>query len=101
MNTEMVIEKKTWRKRLNAYSYSLDDKSQSYRFSKEIEKEIMRFLDDITKTTLCVGSFNIEKEPWRILALNDYRKFGVKILEKPTANNTTELHLIKKVLAFN
>jgi hypothetical protein len=90
---------KTWNRRLQNHSYSLDDRNLSYNFSKNLEKDILKFLDNHEAHTMLIGEFNIEKEPWRMLAINDYKKFGVKILEKPINDKLTEIHLIKKSLS--
>ncbi len=93
------METVKWKRRLADYRYSLDDRTMSHKFSKELEKEILAFLDDNKKTTLLIGTFNIAREPWRMLAINDYKKFGVKLLEKPINETMTEIHLIKKPLS--
>jgi hypothetical protein len=47
-------------------------------FGRSIEHLINTFISN-NETKLSIGTFNIEKEPWRILTANSFRRLGLKI----------------------
>ena len=54
----------------------------SYKYQKEIEPKVSAFLDDMKQKVLILGTFNLNKEPWRLLAVAEYRKYNLKIRER-------------------
>ncbi len=87
-----------WVKRAQTYRYSQDDRTLSWKFRNEIDSAINAFLDNISQQNYTVGIYDLNKEPWRMAAIIDYRKYGVKVVEKKTDNNHTEITLVKKKL---
>lgn len=97
-----------WQKRLERHRYSQDDRMLSYKYQKELEPVVNKFLDESKEKVLVVGVFDLTREPWRRLAINEFRKFGLKVMEKNVNEviieskenkealvNKTELSLIK------
>jgi len=81
----------------------MDDRKLSYNFKKEIEPKVDAFLASQDKTLL-IGNFNISKEPWRIMALSEFCRLGLKLQTKelPSADSKdllTEVTFIKKKLS--
>ena len=70
-----------WQKRQENHRYSQDDRALAYKFTKEIDPLIDKFLGDRKKKLLVVGTYDTTKEPWRLLAVAGYRKYGLKLLE--------------------
>jgi hypothetical protein len=83
-----------WSDRLALHRYSQDERALSYKFIREISGRVDAFLDDATTKSLVVGSYDLEKEPWRLAAVGDFRKYNLKLREKATAEGT-ELSLHK------
>jgi hypothetical protein len=86
----------SWAKRSTSYRYSQDDRTKAWRFGQEIATIINNFLDDNAAKQLVLGTYNFVKEPWRMAPVVDYRKYGIKIVEKKTDDENTEIILIKK-----
>lgn len=72
----------SWLKRAETHRYSQDDRMLSYKFGQELAPKINSFLDDAKSKELVLGTYNLTKEPWKLIAINEFRKFGVKIIEK-------------------
>ncbi len=85
-----------WAKRLESHRYSLDERNLAYKYEKEITESINKFLDG-KDSAMKLGEFNFVLEPWRLVALNNFRKYGLKILEKriPSRDNIVEITLKK------
>jgi hypothetical protein len=75
-----------WQRRLDLHRYSQDDRALSYKYQRELEPIVNAFMDDVKQKTLILGSFDADKEPWRLLAINNFRKFGLKVIEKPVSS---------------
>ena len=88
-----------WTKRLATHRYSQDERSLSFKFSQELQPLVDTFLADMSRKTLSVGVFNIQKEPWRVLGVMDFRKYGLKLIEKYHSDEQTELILRKQKLS--
>ncbi len=89
-----------WRRRQANYHYSQDDRTLSYKYGQEIKEQVNKFVDDVNAQSLSLGSFNLQKEPWRLLAVREFRNLGLKILEKDNpSTDTTEIVLVKKSLS--
>ena len=87
-----------WSKRINSYRYSQDDRSLAYKFSREINDTVNTFLDDPKRRKMLVGTYDTRREPWRLLALAEFRKFGIKIQETipdPLNPNDVQIVLVK------
>lgn len=90
----------SWRRRQDNYHYSQDERTLSYKYSQEIKEQINKFLDDIHTHSLSLGTFDLHKEPWRLLAVREYRNFGIKIIEKDDPKtDKTEIVLVKQSLS--
>lgn len=87
-----------WVKRAQKYRYSQDDRTLSWKFRNELEPLINSFLDNVTQQSYAVGTYNLNKEPWRMASIVDYRKYGLKVVEKKIDNDSTEVTLVKKKL---
>lgn len=87
-----------WSKRLATHRYSQDERSLSYKFVQELQPTVESFLNSSNKT-LSVGVFNIQQEPWRVLAVLEFRKYGLKMVEKYISDNEIELILRKQKLS--
>ena len=88
------------RQRMATHHYSQDDRTLAYKYQKELEPVINKFIDDFKETNFFLGTFNLAKEPWRLVSVGELRKFGLKLLEKPNAANKdlTDLSFTKKKL---
>ena len=86
-----------WIDRLNTHHYSKDDRMLSYNFKNEIMPIIDKFMDDFKENTLIIGSYNLSREPWRLLPLYECRKSGFKIIQKENATDKTltDLKIVK------
>jgi hypothetical protein len=89
---------KEWSNRMENYHYSQDDRTLSYKYQRELEGKINKFLSDPKENELQMGSFNLTMEPWRLLAISDFRKFGLQLVEKHNKDNDmlTDIKLVKK-----
>jgi hypothetical protein len=88
----------SWTKRAQNYRYSQDDRTLSWKFRNELEPLVNSFLDNPIQQSYTVGTYNINKEPWRMAAIVDYRKYSLKIIEKKVDGDNTEITLVKKKL---
>jgi hypothetical protein len=89
-----------WRRRQDNYHYSQDERTLSYKYGQEIKETVNKFLDDVHVNSLSLGVFDLHKEPWRLLAVREYRNLGLKIIEKDIPDqDKTELIIVKKSLA--
>jgi hypothetical protein len=79
-----------WTKRISNYRYSQDERALSWKFKNEINSRVEAFLDDQSAKELIIGTYDIGKEPWRLLAIADYRKYNVKIGTRPVSTQSTE-----------
>ncbi len=87
----------SWAKRAESHRYSQDDRGKQWRFEKELSIRIDPFIDDAKQTSIVVGTYNLELEPWRMAAVISFRKFNLKILEKEIPNTeNTEITLVKQ-----
>ncbi len=87
----------SWAKRAESHRYSQDDRGKQWRFEKELATKIDPFIDDAKQTSMVVGTYNLELEPWRMAAIISFRKYNLKILEKAVLNTeTTEITLVKQ-----
>lgn len=68
-----------WQKRQATHRYSQDDRSLAYKFTIQLDKKINVFLEDPASKRFVVGVYDVVKEPWRLLAISSYRKFGLKL----------------------
>jgi hypothetical protein len=89
----------SWAKRSTTHRYSQDDRMKAWKFGQEIAIPLNAFLDDIATKQFVLGTYNFVKEPWRMAPVVDYRKYGVKIVEKKIDDENTEITLIKKKLS--
>ena len=81
----------SWQNRIANYRYSQDDRALSYKYTKEIEPIIDAFLDDIKIKKQVIGTFNTKLEPWRLLAIASFRKYGIKVRESIADPATPDL----------
>lgn len=92
-----------WAKRLDK-RYSQDERMLAYKFKVELDKQVNAFLDDQKTRSLKLGPYNLSKEPWRLAAANEFRKFQLKIImhscDKPN-DQLTEIHLVKQRVQAN
>ncbi len=72
---------KEWQDRLAKHRYSQQDSTLAYKFTESLKKEVDKFLDDFMMKTFSCGKYDLKKEPWRLLALAEFRKYGVKVKE--------------------
>jgi hypothetical protein len=76
-----------WQNRLARHRYSQDDRSLSWKFQKELDPKVNAFLDgDVKEKSLSLGSYDLQREPWRLLAVNEFRKYGLKVVAKEVAS---------------
>ena len=80
-----------WQNRSANYRYSQDDRVLSYKYKKEIEPIVNKFLDSHTSKKLLIGTFDVSSEPWKLLAIADYRKFGLKMRQYVKNKETPNL----------
>lgn len=87
-----------WTKRQDRYHYSQDDRTLSYKFKKELDPMVDKFIDTPGELSVLIGSFNIAVEPWRLLSVNDFRQLGLKVVERKNEKDPalTDLFLVKK-----
>lgn len=95
-----MSQTKEWKARLANHHYSQDDRTKAYNYKKELDAKLSKFIDDFSQNTYLVGTFNLEKEPWRLSAINEFRNMGMKIHTKENLNDKTltDVSLIKKKL---
>lgn len=87
-----------WQKRQENHRYSQDDRVLAYKFTKELDPGVGLFLEDPTRKRLVVGVYNVVTEPWRLLAISSFRKFGLKLrmgAPDPLKPNEKQVVLIK------
>ncbi len=84
----------SWIERSETHRYSQDDKSLAWKYQKELEPIVDKFLADYTQQRLIIGTFNLEKEPWRMISIIYFRKYQIKIIEKVVPAGT-EITLTK------
>jgi hypothetical protein len=70
-----------WMNRSEHHRYSQDDKMLSYKYSKEIDPIIDKFLTDQKEKSIVIGQFDSTKEPWKILTISQYCKYNLKMIE--------------------
>ena len=87
---------KSWLTRAETYRYSQDDRTKQWKCEKTLKPIIDAFLDDSKQSTIVVGSYNLELEPWQLAAIMSFRKYNLKIHEKTLIDNMTEITLIKQ-----
>jgi hypothetical protein len=76
-----------WAKRLENYRYSQDDRMLAYKYQQELETKFDSFLANASQKSLLVGTFDVEKEPWRNMAIKETaRKFQLKTAENVVGN---------------
>jgi hypothetical protein len=88
----------SWAKRSTTHRYSQDDRAHAWRFRLEIDPTINAFLDNLGQQVLVLGTYNFVKEPWRMAPIVDYRKYGIKIMEKKVDEENVQITLVKKKL---
>lgn len=88
----------SWAKRAETHRYSQDDRMLTWKFTKELEPLVNKFLDDNARQILVVGLYNLDKEPWRMAAIISFRKYQLKIIEK-IVDGLTEVSLYKVKLS--
>lgn len=95
-----MSESKEWNDRLINKRWSQDDRNLSWKFSKEIDNKIDAFLNNNKEKVFVVGEYDLSKEPWRLLAVADFRKYGLKLQQEQstTDKKITKLSLSKVVL---
>jgi hypothetical protein len=91
----------SWAKRSATHRYSQVDRAHAWRFRAELDPTVNAFLDNLGQQVLTLGTYNFVKEPWRMATIVDYRKFGIKIVEKKTTDELVEITLVKKKLGSN
>lgn len=77
----------SWLNRMEKHRYSQDDRTLSYKYQKEIEPKIDLFLNDFKISQLNLGPFNLNLEPWRLISIIEFRKYGLKITESVDLND--------------
>jgi len=92
---------KEWVSRLESHRYSQDDRGLAQRFQAAQTELVNKFLADHTEQTLVLGSFNLEKEAWRLLTLHYFRGLNVKIIQQqdPDHPELTRIILRKQKLS--
>lgn len=87
-----------WVKRLDK-RYSQAEGMLAYKFKLELDPAIDMFLADNSKRSFLIGRFDLAKEPWRLAAANDYRKYQLKVVTvvcaKPN-DHLMDIHLIRQ-----
>lgn len=91
-----MSDTKSWLKRAETYRYSQDDRTKQWKCEKKLEPIINAFLDDPKQSTMVVGSYNLELEPWQLAAIISFRKYNLKIQEKTLVDNLTEITIVKQ-----
>jgi hypothetical protein len=92
-----------WAKRLDK-RYSQDERMLAYKFKVELDSRVNKFLDDVKTRSLLLGSFDLAKEPWRLAAANEFRKYQLKIIMRSCStpnDRLTEIHLVKQRVQAN
>ncbi len=92
-----MSDTKRWLRRAETYRYSQDDRTKQWKYEKLLEPTINAFLDDNKQTSIVVGKYKLETEPWRMAAIMAYRKFNLKLVEKQLEDEQTEITLVKKM----
>lgn len=85
-----MSQTKEWVNRYNNRHWSQDERALSSKFQKEVDTKIDDFLG-ARENSLLLGEFNLDQEPWRVLALNDFKKYNLKIFA-----DGNKLYLVKK-----
>jgi hypothetical protein len=93
-----MSEQAGWAIRSQKTVSASDHRVLQWRYEKELEPTINSFLDDSSKPSLVIGSFNLDTEPWRLSAVISFRKYNLKILEKKT-EEITEITVVKQRLS--
>ena len=81
---------KEWVDRYANRHWSQDERALSDKFRRQVDALLDNFLAS-KDNALLTGEFNLEQEPWRVLALNDFKKFNLKIYA-----DGNKLYLVKK-----
>lgn len=85
----------SWAKRSETHRYSQDDRTKQWKYERELSKVVDPFIDNLNQSSLVIGQFDLEKEPWRMAAIMSFRKFSLKVVEKP-AGDLVEVSLVKQ-----
>lgn len=94
-----MSETAEWANRLN-HEYSHDERSLSFHFTQELQPLVDQFLGDNSRKVYSVGIFDLQKEPWRASVVMEFRKYGLKLLEKQQGDGRSELILKKQKLSM-
>ncbi len=87
-----------WTKRLDTHRYSQDERALANRFIREIKPRVDEFIDKSKEKSLLIGTYNLDKEPWRYLAVLEFRNH-VSVQLKKTESGLTEIMILRKTLS--
>lgn len=91
----------SWANRMERYHYSQDDRALGYKFKKELEKKFDDFIADAKVQSLVLGEYNVQKEPWRNMAIVELaRERDLKVIAKEKEDPLLEFTIVKKKLSM-
>jgi hypothetical protein len=87
-----------WQRRQEIHRYSQDDRHLAYLFTTKLDPLVTVFLTQGKDKHMVVGTYDIIVEPWRLLAVAGFRKYGLKVrqvINDPLKPNMITINLVK------
>lgn len=87
-----------WANRQRDHRYTYDERRLIANFERELDPIIGLKMINPEIRDFLIGSYDLVKEPWRMIAIMSFRKLGLKFVTKLLPNGSTEITARKEMI---